>query len=409
MRARRLLNLAHDATRKPHRIPNFLFRNAIRPLVRSAVERDEFDRVLDSAALLTYLKQQEDCDFWSYADAETYNLAEPDCCPDTPAELTREVGKIKFDRPFVCSLRDAWILGPEPIVATPFGDFLLESATGRKNMITRGIVKSLSSGVNPFKRRGKPNFYDYDRLCLLTGPLSEAYAHWFHDYLTRLEGLEHYIRVTGNRPPLLVQSDPPSWMSRSLQYLGYTSDDLVKWDESIGRVKELVIPSVRANCVIKGRKDPRQMHRTGYSYRKRIIEECQDPAADLSPSNVIFINREDAPTRRVLNRDEVLDELTEYDVNSITMSNHPFQEQVSLMQDADVIVAPHGAGLLNMLWANDAAVVEIFGSHVTAGNMSLANNIGHEYFCVNATPKGRDISVNPEAVRNTVDQAISVL
>jgi capsular polysaccharide biosynthesis protein len=276
-------------------------------------------------------------------------------------------------------------------------------------MITRGIVKSLSSGVNPFKRRGKPDQYDYNRLGLLTGPLSEAYAHWFHDYLTRLEGLEHYIEVTGNRPPLLVQSDPPFWMSKSLQYLGYTSGDLVEWDEPIGRVKELVIPSVRANCVMEGQKDPRQMHRTGYSYRKRLIEKCQDPENDTSSPNIIFINRKDAPTRRVLNRESVLSELTEYNITSVAMSNLPFQKQVFLMKGTDVIVAPHGAGLLNMLWATDAAIVEIFGSHATAGNMSLANNIGHQYFCVNATAEGRDIRVDPKIVRNTVDQAMTSL
>jgi len=80
-----------------------------------------------------------------------------------------------------------------------------------------------------------------------------------------------------------------------------------------------------------------------------------------------------------------------FDIESVAMSELSFSEQVSKIQNIDGIIAPHGAGLLNMLWGEDIFVIEIFGNHVTAGMMSLANNINHDYHCILAEGKGKDI------------------
>jgi capsular polysaccharide biosynthesis protein len=299
-------------------------------------------------------------------------------------------------------MHDSWLLGLEPIVATSEGKLLYESAAGYKHVLSRGATKSICDMINPFKRRGAPEDYDYERLCLLTGPLSDAFAHWFHDYLPRLEGLEYYMEKTGNKPPVLISSDPPAWMLDSLIHLGYKEQDIIRWDDSIAAVKELIIPSLRSNCLINGPNEQKQIHRTGYSYRKEIIESVTESQTCSYSSNIIFINRKDAPTRRILNRSKLLSKLNIFNVNSVSMSNFPFSEQVAKMQNIDGIISPHGAGLLNMLWGDSIFVIEIFGNHVTAGMMSLANNINHDYYCISAEGEGKDIVVSDNHIQMIV-------
>ena len=399
MRIGRLIKLARDAKEKPHRIPSFICRNSLNPIIRPLVEQEILNGALNTNQLSEYVKNDKKSKIWFYGEAETYQFEEPDCCPNVPKKLAIETGKINFDQPFVCSMHDSWLLGPEPIVATSTSEFLYESATGRKHMISRGAVQSICKGVNPFKDRKTPKEHDYERLCLLTGPLSDAYAHWFHDYLPRLEGLEHYMAVTGNKPPLLISPDPPSWMRDSLRYLGYGEEDIVEWNDSLAAVKELIIPSLRSNCLIDGPDEQKHLHRTGYEYRNKIIDSVVNSDDNTSSSDIIYINRKDAPTRQVLNRNELLAELDMFDIESVTMSHLPFSKQVAKVQGIKGIIAPHGAGLLNMLWADDIFIIELFGDHVTAGSMSLANNLGHEYHCVSADAEGKNIVVDTDHVK----------
>jgi hypothetical protein len=346
------------------------------------------NEILSTESLATYAKNDEKNEFFQYAKPESYKIENPNCCPNTPEELINESGEINFNRPFVCSIKNPLLLGPEPLITTPTGEFLYEGAAGRKHMVSRGVVRSICDGVNPFKTHKDNKKYDYERLCLLTGSLSDAFAHWFHDYLPRLEGLEHYMNVTGNKPPILISSDPPTWMLDSLRHLGYDEEDIVRWNSSTARVKELIIPSLRLSCLSEGPNDPKHLHRTGYEYRNRIINSVMRSQTPSTSPNIIYINRKDAPTRRILNRNELLTKLDIFEIESVTMSDLSFSDQVSKIQDIDGIIAPHGAGLLNMLWGDDLFIIEIFGSHVTAGNMSLAHNIGHEYRCISAEVQG---------------------
>ncbi|NEP83002.1 MAG: glycosyltransferase family 61 protein, partial [Okeania sp. SIO3B3] len=75
----------------------------------------------------------------------------------------------------------------------------------------------------------------------------------------------------------------------------------------------------------------------------------------------IFISRKLASWRRVVNEDEVVSFLAKFGFISITLESLTVAEQAALMSKVKVIVAPHGAGLTNLVFCNsESKVIEIF-------------------------------------------------
>ena len=64
----------------------------------------------------------------------------------------------------------------------------------------------------------------------------------------------------------------------------------------------------------------------------------------------IFISRENAKNRNIVNQNELLMALQGW--KTITLENLSIKEQLKTFAEATHIVAPHGAGLINLLWCD---------------------------------------------------------
>lgn len=75
----------------------------------------------------------------------------------------------------------------------------------------------------------------------------------------------------------------------------------------------------------------------------------------------LFISREDAPKRRLLNEEEIYEVSSKYGFEKILLTKMSLKEQALLFQSADCIMAPHGAGLTNLVFSQPGTkVIEIF-------------------------------------------------
>jgi capsular polysaccharide biosynthesis protein len=90
-----------------------------------------------------------------------------------------------------------------------------------------------------------------------------------------------------------------------------------------------------------------------------------------------------------------------------------FAEQVRRFAAAGAVVAPHGAGLANVLWsAPGATVVEIFSPAYATQRCiwGLATACGHRYaaaVAANAASKGRQIRWSQSLVREILDWSLA--
>src|SRR5690606_29148055 len=65
----------------------------------------------------------------------------------------------------------------------------------------------------------------------------------------------------------------------------------------------------------------------------------------------IYVSRTLARQRRVQNEDELVSLLERYGFAKYIPEQMPFEDQVRLFRDAKAVVAPHGAGLANLVFA----------------------------------------------------------
>ena len=99
------------------------------------------------------------------------------------------------------------------------------------------------------------------------------------------------------------------------------------------------------------------------------------------PRTKLYISRARAGFRRVLNEAEVLDYLIPLGYQPVWLEDYSFAEQVGLFQQAEQIIAPHGAGLANLIWCQPGAkVIEFFSpQYLPECYWVIAKQIGLSY------------------------------
>jgi hypothetical protein len=120
----------------------------------------------------------------------------------------------------------------------------------------------------------------------------------------------------------------------------------------------------------------------------------------------IYVSRRRARKgRHIQNEDALMDRLRLLGFRQYVLEDLPISEQIALFQRADMIVAPHGAGLSNILFSRQASVLELFaGGSVVPHYYLLAKSLGHryDYLLGPASHPDENFSVDVDAVTERV-------
>ena len=84
--------------------------------------------------------------------------------------------------------------------------------------------------------------------------------------------------------------------------------------------------------------------------RNVFIEKLKEETVELSPIKKIYVSRKKANRRKIINEEELESYLINLGFESICFEDYSIFEQVYLMQNADVLISMHGAGLTNTLF-----------------------------------------------------------
>lgn len=100
-------------------------------------------------------------------------------------------------------------------------------------------------------------------------------------------------------------------------------------------------------------------------------------------SRRLFISRAKATYRQLLNEEELTPELKRLGFEIVRPEELTFSEQVRIFSECAIVLAQHGAGLTNMLFApSGCRVLEIHGPDVTRFHYwIMACVLGHSYDC----------------------------
>ena len=238
----------------------------------------------------------------------------------------------------------------------------------------------------------------------------EGYFHWMFDVLPRihllrssgicLEDIDKFIITTYKFPyqreTLNLFQIPETKLVESFKYHHIKTDTLVVPSLAgiTGNMPKWVCDFLRKEFL-----------------HSRVINKSSLPKR-------IYISRAKASCRRVINEVEVINFLKKFGFEQITLESLSVSEQAALFSSAQVVVAPHGAGLSNVVFCNPGTkVIELFSAnYVNVCFWALSNQVGCEYYYLRGenTNKQEDIArdgnaenilVNIELLSKTIELA----
>lgn len=279
--------------------------------------------------------------------------------------------------PWISEVDNAELVGSNAVGFNEDGNIISPSTLPPKEHLNHRFEGGLPIKTLSIKTLPALKTIQLDTACSLVNHWSKNYYHWIVDCLTRIEGVEYYQKQTGCKPLLIINSHPTSWQIESLKILGYQPEDYIEWNSSKAKVKKLVVPSFRRQGEWVA---PSSLH----WLRQRILNNL--PASEVnqvSYSPNIYISRAKASGRRVINEDEVMEFLRPLGFVSYSLEGWSFAEQVRLFATAKNIIAPHGAGLTNMIFApQNTTVIEFVTPWVSSGYFVPSQILGFQHGCL---------------------------
>jgi capsular polysaccharide biosynthesis protein len=180
------------------------------------------------------------------------------------------------------------------------------------------------------------------RTAVVATTLASGYGHWLLEELPRL------LEFAGVRQSdALIVHVATSYAREAMARAGFTGKVMTVKRGAHFACEELIVPSL-------GRPSPLTV---------RAINEFADSMAreDVNVGEKFYISRAHARRRKVVNEVELWAALESHGFVQIQLENLSWAQQIAAFRSAKVIVAPHGAGLANLVFSQPGTrVVELF-------------------------------------------------
>ncbi len=334
-----------------------------------------------------------------YGEPEWVTVSPPDAYAGDLPEMERWTGTYRLSKPFVGVVSDARIVGSPPLALT--GSKYVADASISPNVQTLNVINSLRESPKRLvagERRGP----DLEEAVLLHNSWEDGYFHWVAETITRLEGVERYTEETGREPKLIVGPELNSFQRETLELLGYDDDDLVHWGVTYCSVDRLVVPSMRREI------DPPNPSPFSHQWLRESLRERALGDVDTGRfSDRVYVSRDDAATRRLLNEDAALEVLEPYGFERYELSSMTVLETIALFAQAECIVTPHGAGLTDLIHTEDVSVVELMpANRVNGVYYMVTKQVDGWYSYVSCETTGGDVTVDLGYLERLVELAL---
>jgi hypothetical protein len=380
-------------------IPDAVTTYARQPITRglaSGVDAGLCGPLVDESELECIARERGN--WFEFEDANTFEIPAQEGLPE---ELLEHSGTYGTRRRFIAELPDTLLFGHDALAVDGDNRLVLESIGGHQwyvayvlyRYMTERRLNTVGKLLNRSSIRREQR---YGTVFPLLGPHSRTYFHWIAECLPRLRAFEDWRKATGETATILVNPDPPEWKIESLRCLGFDDSQWAEWDGTGVAERVLVAPysPKRPSLLAPSPDDYRWL-------RDRMCERATEPS--IGRPDAIFVSRRDAPNRDVRNEDVLLGELESSGLTRVIPSEFSIPEQVMLFAEAEMVVGPHGAGLVNTIFSDQIRVIECFQSDLIRPYFyHLAMELGHEYDCILAERQGRDMVVPVDEFRKRI-------
>ena len=199
------------------------------------------------------------------------------------------------------------------------------------------------------------------------------YAHWLTAHLPKLL----LLRERDMLADIVLPPERSAAIDASLRMIGIAPEEYRTFDEtrplSVGELTVVGSDRFRPELL-------------------RLVPKAFGSDDAPPPDRRVLVSRASAARRRLVNEDEVWALLEPEGFERVEMERLSFEEQVALMRETRVLLAPHGAGLANMVFCpRGADIVELANMSAPSPNFyALASGLEHRYWLLRAEGLGRD-------------------
>lgn len=264
-----------------------------------------------------------------------------------------------WDSGYAC-LQSSRVLGPHGAVITPDDHVVSDYSRiiGRPGKAHPALGSLSLPKVELF----------HGRLAVLQVHQAANYYHWVLELLPRLGLLKTYqVEIDA-----YYVSNRTKFQHESLALAGLKSNQIRD---------PLHHPHIEAECLIApsrpevGRPSPLAI---------KLLQNLFWPSITPGKRCRIYITRRLATRRRVVNEAALEPVLARYGIEIVETENLDFKAQVGLFFDAEWVIAPHGAGLANLVFCQPSTrVLEFFAAdYVNNCYWAVAGAAGLDYHCL---------------------------
>lgn len=289
-----------------------------------------------------------------------------------PVHLGANAYKCSFDRsaaiaaplPFVVTIpqgrtwiapqKNAWIICNAMAVITPDG-YLLRDLSRYYPWFLPGCPNLGQNHPHPlFELETLPPVEEIaGKVAILSGLAGHVYYHWLFDILPQIELIRRSEIELETIDWFVVNSVAKPFQRETLEFLGIREDKIIESDRhSHIQAEEMIVPSFPGylDWVPPGTiKFLRQTFLTKIS-----LDQTKYQAR-------IYISRSGSANRQIINEDEVIALLSPLGFQTVYLEELSVLEQVVLFANAEIVVAPHGSGLTNLVFCSpNTTVIELF-------------------------------------------------
>ena len=233
----------------------------------------------------------------------------------------------------------------------------------------------------------------YENVVYITPNIYRNYYHFIVDVLFRMHGYMKIEDLYGMKPTFIATEPLQEFHKQYLDILGinvvcskcfYTNRLFVS-----GRRRISFFHSSQA--IIDFRNDIyKRMH---------ILTPCRD--------RLIYISRQKAKDRRVKNEEELMRLLSLHGFKRYFLEDMSVRAQIKLFSEAKIVISPHGAGVVNMIYNIHPVLIELFPhfNQGQGGYENLVNSMGGIYRAIIGIPtQGTDFIVPIDKIESHLQE-----
>lgn len=273
-------------------------------------------------------------------------------------------GRRVYMHPYAATFNGARIFGKEGAAILPDDCLALDTLPAFYVARTRFDP----GGLRVMRKFKMPRLHRLDgRIINLALGETQNYSHWTFQNMTRLQLLQA-AEIKADYYYIDVSQD---FQRDYLKIMGIPIEKVIPVDRRAHiEASEL---TVVGGCSFNQVPYPDLLNEV----RQKVLGN-----SSVLASRRIYISREDASYRKVYNEDEVMAYLETFGFERVIMSGRAVRDQARLLQQAAVVVGPHGANMTNVIFCQPGTyVLEVFQPEwVDSGFTAASAQVGLRYY-----------------------------